>query len=112
MCYLIHGKNGDRGSNIVTVETTIPGVENTDYKISSKEYSDLLLRLMGIEERPSIIATQAAKAEDLTFRTMVHFFFISRLPEVRLRSFLMYLRIRTVKSIRSFYDVWQEKNHI
>lgn len=71
------GKNGDRGSNIVTVETTIPGVENTDYKISSKEYSDLLLRLMGIEERPSIIATQAAKSEDLTFRTMVHFFFIS-----------------------------------
>lgn len=71
------GKNGDRGSNIVTVETTIPGIENTDYKISSKEYSDLLLRLMGIEERPSIIATQAAKSENLTFRTMIHFFFLS-----------------------------------
>lgn len=71
------GKNGDRGSNIVAVETTIPDIEDTDYKISSKEYSDLLLRLMGIEKRPSIIATQAAKPEDLTFRTMVHFFLIN-----------------------------------
>ena len=71
------GKNGDKGSNIVTVETNIPDIKETEFKISSKEYSDLLLRLMGIEKRPSIIATQAAKTEDLTFRTMAHFFFIN-----------------------------------
>lgn len=51
------GKNGNKGSNIVNVDTSIPDIKETEFKISSKEYSDLLLRLMGIEKRPRIIAT-------------------------------------------------------
>lgn len=71
------GKNGDRGSNIVKVDSTVSDIRNGEYKISSKEYSDLLLSLMGIKQRPQLIANQTAKPEDLTFRTLAHFFYIN-----------------------------------
>lgn len=71
------GENGDRGSNIVTVSTTLPDIKATEFKVSNLEYSDLLLSLMGITERKRIIATQAPKDENLTMRTIFHFFFIN-----------------------------------
>lgn len=71
------GDSGDRGSNIVTVETTLPDVKATEFKISDNSYSDLLLSLMGIDKQVKIIATQAPKEETLSIRTIFHFFYIS-----------------------------------
>ena len=71
------GSTGDKGSNIVSVSTSLPDVKDTEFKINTKEYSDLLLKLIGIEERTRIIGTQEPKDEDLTFRTLFHFFFIN-----------------------------------
>ena len=72
-----NGSKGDRGSNIVKVNSNFPGVVSTDYRISIKEYSDLLLKLMGIRKRPKVICTQDPKNEDLAFRTLFHFFFLT-----------------------------------
>ena len=71
------GDKGDRGSNIVTVNTTIPEIKKTEYKISNKEYSDLLLSLMGIDKGVKIIGTQEPKETTLSIRTIFHFFFIN-----------------------------------
>ena len=71
------GSTGDKGSNVVSVSTDLPDVKGTEFKINTKEYSDLLLRLIGIEERTRIISTQDPKDEDLTMRTLFHFFFIN-----------------------------------
>ena len=71
------GESGDRGSNIVTVETTLPDVKANEFKISDSSYSDLLLGLMGIDKQVKIIATQAPKEETLSIRTVFHFFYIS-----------------------------------
>ena len=70
------GESGDIGTNTVTVQTNVPGLESGDYTISTKEYSDLLLKLIGINKRTKIIATQDLKTNDLTFRTIFHFFFL------------------------------------
>lgn len=70
------GENGDKGSNIVKVTTTLPDVQKEEYKISGNDYSDLLLSLMGIDKQVKIIGTQAPKEETLTMRTLFHFFFI------------------------------------
>lgn len=71
------GSDGDKGSNIVKVSTTFPSIEGTEFKISTKEYSDQLLKLIGIDKRTKVIATQAPKDEDMTIRTIFHLFFIS-----------------------------------
>lgn len=71
------GSKGDRGSNVVKVDSSFPDIVSADYRISNKEYSDLLLKLMGIKKRPKVICTQDPKNEDLTFRTLFHFFFIN-----------------------------------
>ena len=67
----------EEGSNVVLVNTDYPGVQGNEFKISTKEYSDLLLKLMDIEKRTSIIGTREPKKEDLTIRTIFHFFFIN-----------------------------------
>lgn len=71
------GESGDKGSNIVTVETTLPDVKAKEFKISDNSYSDLLLSLMGIDKQVRIIATQAPKEESLSIRTIFHFFYIN-----------------------------------
>jgi len=71
------GETGDKGSNIVTVSTSLPDIKSTEFKISNNEYSDLLLSLFGIEERTKIIGTQAPKDETLSIRTIIHFFYIN-----------------------------------
>ena len=71
------GETGDRGSNIVTVNTNHPDVKLTEYKISDNGYSDMLLGLIGIKERTKIIGTQAPKEQSLSIRTIFHFFFIN-----------------------------------
>ena len=71
------GETGDKGSNVVAVASDLPEVKGTEYKISNNEYSDLLLSLIGIDKRVRIIGTQAPKEENLTIRTLFHFFFIN-----------------------------------
>ena len=72
-----NGENDEKGSNIVTVDTTLPDVNRTEFKISDGSYSDLLLGLIGIEKPVKIIATQAPKDETLSIRTIFHFFFLN-----------------------------------
>lgn len=71
------GDSGEKGSNIVKVQTDFPEIESDDYKLNTKDYSDVLLKLMGIKDRTQIIATQKPVANDLTFRTLFHLFFIN-----------------------------------
>ena len=71
------GDTGDKGATVVTVASDLPEVKGTEYRTSNNEYSDLLLSLFGIDERVSIIGTQALKQESLTIRTLFHFFFIN-----------------------------------
>lgn len=47
---IIDGKNGEVGENSVEVISNYPNVESGPYSISKNEYSDLLLKLMGINE--------------------------------------------------------------
>jgi len=70
------GTTGDKGSNVVKVNTDLPGVTRDEFKISTGEYSDLLLKLIGIDKVPELIATQAPSAEGMTIRTIFHFFFL------------------------------------
>ena len=70
------GTTGDKGSNVVKVNTNLPGVTRGEFKISTGEYSDLLLKLIGIDKIPKLIATQAPSAEGMTIRTIFHFFFL------------------------------------
>ncbi len=73
---IVDGKNGETGDGTVTIATDVPEIESREYKLSAKDYSDLLLKLMGMKKRPKIIVKQNLDDGDLTFRTMVHFFYI------------------------------------
>ena len=70
------GESGDKGANIVNVDTDFPDIRSGEYKISDKSYQDLFLKLMGIKEPVKIISTQAPKTENLSFRTIWHLFFL------------------------------------
>lgn len=71
------GSSGDKGSNVVKVYSDFPGVDKDEYKVGNGEYSTLLLSLIGIDKVPKIIATQAPTDEEMTIRTIFHFFFLS-----------------------------------
>jgi len=71
------GETGDKGASVISVSSDLPEVKGTEYRTSNNEYSDLLLSLIGIDKRVRIIGTQALKEENLTFRTLFHFFFIN-----------------------------------
>jgi hypothetical protein len=73
---IVDGVKTDSGANSVEVVSTFPGVESGDYSISKSEYSDMLLKLMGIQERHKIISTQEPKPQNLGNRTFVHSYFI------------------------------------
>ena len=73
---IIDGKNGEVGENSVEVISNYPNVESGPYSISKNEYSDLLLKLMGINEHHKIISTEGFDSHSLGIRTLIHFFFI------------------------------------
>ena len=73
---IIDGKNGEVGENSVEVIGNYPNVESGPYSISKNEYSDLLLKLMGINEHHKIISTEGFDSQSLGIRTLIHFFFI------------------------------------
>lgn len=73
---IVDGKTGDTGAGTVKVVSNVPGIDSNYYKIPQYEYSDLLLKLMGIEKRPMIISKQNLDVNNLTFRTIAHLFYI------------------------------------
>ena len=68
------GKTGDRGSSTVTVSSSVPGIDSDKYKV--QDYSNLLLKLLGIDKSPQIISTERYATQALTIRTIFHFFFL------------------------------------
>lgn len=64
------------GDNLVTVVSNFDEVGSYDYSILKLEYSDMLLKLMGIDERHQIISTQAFVQQNLTNRSFLHSYFI------------------------------------
>lgn len=73
---IIEGKKGETGEGTVKVESPFDDMDDGELNIKKKEYSDFLLRLMGIEKRVQIISNQDYELTDLTFRTIIHYFFI------------------------------------
>lgn len=73
---IVDGKKGETGAGKVNVSSNVPGIDSGDYSISKLEYSDLLLKLIGIKEHHSIIATEDFDVENLTIRQMMHLFYI------------------------------------
>ena len=71
-----NGKKSDMGDNLVTVVSNFDEVGSYDYSILKLEYSDMLLKLMGIDERHQIISTQAFVQQNLTNRSFLHSYFI------------------------------------
>ena len=73
---IIEGKNGETGAGTVRVESPFDEIPDGELNIKKKEYSDFLLRLMGITKRTQIISNEDYDLNDLTFRSIIHFFFI------------------------------------
>lgn len=73
---IVDGKNGETGSGTVSVQSNFPGIDTNDYSISKLEYSDMLLKLMGIKSRHSIINSMEYDTQNLTIRTFFHLFYI------------------------------------
>ena len=73
---IVDGKSGETGSGTVDVVSNVPEIDSGEYSISKLEYSDLLLRLFGIPEHHSIIATEDFDVQNLTIRQMMHLFYI------------------------------------
>lgn len=73
---IVDGKNGESGEATVNVVSSLEAYPNGEYSITKKEYSDLLLYLFGIKERHEIITKQDYSSNDLTIRTIFHFFFL------------------------------------
>jgi hypothetical protein len=73
---IIDGDNEPKADNKISVRSSLQSISDGDYRASDKTYSDVLLKLLGIEERPKIIATQKLKTNDFTIRTFFHQFFL------------------------------------
>ena len=69
---LVLGDTGIKGDTNVTVTSSLPYVEAGEYNIANKSYSNLLLKLMGVETCPKIYTSQERKAVDLTIRAFFH----------------------------------------
>ncbi len=74
---IVDGKDKEVGENSVDVVSNFPEIESKAYSISKGEYSDILLKLIGIEEKTTIISSQEFKTQGLTFRSIIHSFFIN-----------------------------------
>ena len=75
---IVDGKNGDTGAGNVEVFSTLKDIRSGEYNISKLEYSDLLLLLMGVQERHSIISTQELKSQNLTNRSIFPMFLLMK----------------------------------
>ncbi len=68
----------DVGEKSVEItESNVEGIDIGTYDISKFEYSDALLRLIGVGEHHKIVGTQKLKSKNLTNRTFWHAFFLN-----------------------------------
>jgi DNA repair ATPase RecN len=58
---IVAGTKTDVGANIVEVVSNMSEIKSGEYSISKLEYSQFLLKLMGIEDGHKIISTQEFK---------------------------------------------------
>ena len=68
---IVEGTRGDTGANMVDVVSCVSGIDSREYSVSKMEYSDLLLKLMGIQDRPTIISTKEFKPQNFTIRSII-----------------------------------------
>ena len=73
---IVEGSKGEIGESKVVVNSTIDEIESSEYKISNFEYSDLLLKLIGIKQRHKIISSQKCASQNFTNRSIFHFSYI------------------------------------
>lgn len=73
---IYEGSKGEIGESKVQVSSTYDAIESREYNITNLEYSDMLLKLIGIEERHKIISSQKCDSQNLTNRSVFHMFFI------------------------------------
>ena len=79
-------------SNNIEVISDSSEIESKVYKIGGnegkKEYSDIFLRLIGIQKRPKIYISEKRKANDLTWRSFCHTFYIDEETIIKKESIL------------------------
>lgn len=73
---IVGGTDGETGSGIVEVISNFPDVNSNSYTVSTYEYSDMLLKLIGIDSRHQIIGKQNYDTQNFTIRSIFHFFYI------------------------------------
>ena len=70
------------GDNKIEISSTDPTVENGTYSVShsaKKNINSVYLHLIGIDESHSVISTETgSKTQELTWRSMLHLFFIKQ----------------------------------
>ena len=69
------------GTNKIHVISNIPGIENDTYSASTtakKKISDVLLNLININNTHKILSNQKGKTQKLSWRTILHLFFMKQ----------------------------------
>ena len=74
---IIDGKNGETGARVVDVRSDYEHIKSQEYKISGNGFSDVMLRLMGINSSHKIISDDNYNVQSVTIRQLMHFFFIN-----------------------------------
>lgn len=81
------------GDNKIEINSTDPTVENGTYSVShsaKKNINSVYLHLIGIDEPHSVISTETgSKTQELTWRSMLHLFFIKQSDVARESSALV-----------------------
>ena len=73
---IVDGKDGETGSGTVNIISNFPEVISNSYSVNNYEYSDVLLKLIGIESRHKIVGKQDFDTQNLTIRSIFHLFYI------------------------------------
>lgn len=84
-------RNIDENKSKVHVTSNVSGIESGEYSTghAKQSLSDLLLRIIGIEEQPiKIVRNEDFKTQNLTWRTFLHMFFLKESEILREESIL------------------------
>lgn len=73
---IIDGRSGETGAGKVEVVSNAQEIISGSYGIRNGDFNDLLLDLIGIEKEHRIISTEDFDTARLTFRSMLHLFFL------------------------------------
>ncbi len=86
---LIIKRNIEDKKNYVEVSSTVNEIDSGKYNISKNEYSNLLLKLIGITEPKKILKNKDFKSQSLTWRIFSHLFTIKETEIIRSKSILL-----------------------